>query len=301
MTVYDEQVAATHEERARKRAEIGLAPARPTARPTFQRPPAEAEGRGCLWPLVWLVAIIALATLLLLGARLRGTPTTWPTVQTTLQSWWANLTNRRALVGEVTSPRPTLGRYQLVAEEDFTGPDGLLACNQQDGQWDMVYQPEDGIYHMEIAPNRLAWSTLGAGVLRNFRLDLALTIADLRPDGYAGLLGRYQNHDNFYLFGLDGRGRYQVQLWQNGQLQTLIPWTENGQLNLAGAANVLTLEDDGATLRLAVNDRPLFVVQTPVLPVGDVGVFGAAPAQGNAEITADWLKLYAEGRVANGG
>jgi hypothetical protein len=293
MTVHEEQLPPTYEERARKRAQIGLSPARPTARPTFQRPPDETAGRGCLWPLVGLVAVIALATLLLLGARLSGAPTTWPTVQATLQSWWANLTNTRGLVAEIPFSAHPPSRYRLIAEENFTQTTGLLACNQQDGQWDMVYQPEDGIYHIEIAPNRLGWSTLGAMVVRNFRVDLALTIADLRPDGYAGLLARYQNHDNFYLFGIDGRGRYQVQLWQNGQLQTLIPWTENRRLHLAGTANILSVEDDGATLRLAVNDQPLFVVQTPVLPVGDIGVFGAAPAQSNAEVVVDWLKLYA--------
>jgi hypothetical protein len=281
-----------HEERARKRAEIGLSPARPTAQATFQRPPHESESRGCLWLLVWLVAAVLLTTLLLLGARLSGATLTWPAVQTDMASWWANLTNSRGLVGQATSPDLAGAPYRLMAEDHFTQAQGLLACNQQDGQWDMVYQPEDGIYQMQIAPHRLGWTTLGAPPLRNVRLDLALTIADIRPDGYAGVIGRYQNHENFYLFGVDGRGRYQVQLWQAGQLQTLIPWMESGWLNLAGQPNVLTLADDGASLRLMVNDHLLFAVQSPVLPAGDVGIFGAAPAQTGAEMAIDWLRLY---------
>lgn len=281
-----------HKERARKRAEIGLAPVRPTAQATFQRPPGESAGRGTLWLPVGLVAAVLLATLLLLGARLSGVAVRWPDVQLTATDWWANFTNRRSLVEQTATPALTDTTERLVAADDFTQAQGLLAANQQDGQWDLAYQPADGVYQMQLSPNRLAWSTLGAAVLRNFRLDLVVTIADLRPDGYAGLLGRYQNHENFYLFAVDGRGRYQVQLWQAGQLQTLLPWMESGRIHLAGEANRLTLADDGATLRLSINGQLLFEVQAPALPLGDAGVFGAAPPQTSAEMAVTELRLY---------
>jgi hypothetical protein len=145
---------------------------------------------------------------------------------------------------------------------------------------------------MQIWPNRLGWSTLGAGLLRNVRVEASFQVADVLPDGYTGLIARYQNRDNFYILGVDGHGRYQVQLLQDGQLQTLIPWMEAGWLNLAGSANTLAFDDDGATLRLFINQRPVFEERQPRLPVGDAGVFGAATTQTAAEITVDWLRLY---------
>lgn len=279
------------EERARKRAEIGLSPVRPTARATLQRPPDEMSTGGCLWLPVWLLGGVVVVTLLLLTAMLLGSPTSWPQVRENLISWWPS----RITLVDTTAAKPEIRAaddYQLLAADQFDQQQGLLAYNQQDGQWDMVYRPSESVYHMQIWPNRLGWSTFGAGVLHNVRVEASFQVTDVLPDGYAGLLARYQNRDNFYLLGVDGRGRYQVQLLQDGQLQTLIPWMEAGWVNLAGMPNEVAFEDDGATLRMFVNQRPVFEDRQPRLPVGDAGVFGAAMPQSAAEINVDWLRLY---------
>jgi hypothetical protein len=275
------------DERARKRAAIGLAPQRPTAKASLFRPPQASESRGYFWLVTLWVVSVMVATLLLVGARLIGSPTAWPQVQAELKSWFAHPTSDRE-----EAPAPTNTSYQMVLEEEFEGATGLLAINHQDEQWTLAPLPEEGVYHLRIWPNRLAWSTLGAQELSAYSLEGSLVIAELTPDGYAGLLARYQNRDNFYLFAVDGRQRIQVQLLADGHLQTLMPWTPMASLHPAGQPNLLALEDSGLTLRFYVNGAPLFEVSQPQLPLGDAGIFGAASPDTPAEIALDWLRLY---------
>jgi hypothetical protein len=275
------------DERARKRAAIGLAPQRPTAKANLFRPPRASESRTYLWLVALWVVSVVVATLLLVIARLIGSSTAWPQVQAELNAWVAPPTANRE-----QAPAFTSNRYQLALGDEFDGAAGLLAINHQDEQWTLAPLPAEGIYHMRIWPNRLAWSTLGAQELSNYSLEGSLVIADLTPDGYAGLLARYQNRDNFYLFAVDGRQRVQIQLLAAGRLQTLMPWTYMASLSPAGQPNLLALEDNGLTLRFYANGAPLFEVGQPQLPLGDAGVFGAAPADTLAEIVLDWLRVY---------
>ncbi|MEZ4864007.1 MAG: hypothetical protein R3C14_21995 [Caldilineaceae bacterium] len=275
------------ERRAQKRVAIGLAPERPTAKTEVQRPPRPPLSAGQRWFLTLLLLALLATTLLLAVARANGAPTAWPQVRAYLTSW---------LAGQ-PAPRPIGGglfgtRYQLLQEDAFVTRTGLLACNQQAGQWWMDVVPDEGLYRMSIWPGRVAWSTLATVTPSAYRLDASFTLADLMPDSYAGFVGRYQDAANFYLFVVDGHGRYQVQLWQQGVLTTLQPWTSNPLLNGAGFENVLTLEDDGERLHFGANGGELYVIITSSLPSGQVGVLGGAGARTMAEIVINWLRLY---------
>lgn len=275
------------ERQAQKRVAIGLSPRRPTARRTVQRPPRGAFTAWQQWILVGLVAALLLTTLLLVLAKASGAPTAWPQVRRQL----AALLLGRPLPGApaLFAPSPD---YGLRLDASFTTKTGLLACNQQAGQWATDVIPERGVYLFQLWPGRVAWSTLALEDLTTYWLEASFTIVDLMPEGYTGFLGRYQDAENFYLFVIDGAARYQVLLWQGGVLTMLQPWTPAAMINPAGYENLLALEDDGQALRFYANDQLLFTVETPVLPLKSAGLVGGAGERTMAEITVDWLRLY---------
>jgi hypothetical protein len=293
MTTSNTHSPLDQDERARKRTEIGLAPQRPTAKAEPQRPPRHNGERGCLWSFVVLVVALIVSTFLLALARLVDSPTDWLSVRENLTIWLSNI-GVLAPGPDTISATPGSGEYRLILDEEFKSDNVVLAPSVQEGQWSLTTLPDEGVYHMQMAPNRLAWSTLGGAAFVDVSLEASITIADVNPAGYAGLLARFHNQDNFYLFAVDGQGRWQVQLLQDGELLTVAPWQKLSWLNPAGQSNLLALEDDGQVLRLYLNGELVYELVDSVLPPGDIGVFGAAPANAMAQVDVDWLRLYTQ-------
>ncbi len=276
----------------RKRAAIGLSARRPTAPPAVHRPPRALFSRAQRWLVTLLLFCLLLSTALLVYAKLTGAPTSWVNVQ----AFW-----RATLTGESWPSR--LGsyspgsNYQLRISDEFDMRTGLVACTQQAGEWSSDIVPGQGLYRMQVWPGRLTWSTIALNeevtpAESAYRIDASVTIVDMMPTGYTGFIGRYQDPANFYLFMVDGLARYQIQLWHEGVLTTLQPWTANPLLNPAGFENIIALEDNGAQLQFFANGAALATVASPALSLGDVGLLGGASERSMAEINVDWLRVY---------
>jgi hypothetical protein len=243
------------------------------------------------WPLVWLVAALVFVTSLLIVARLLNSPTTWPQVRTNLTGW-AGGAAANAEATTLTLLAEDLPQYRLRLVEEFDTVSGFLLPNQQDGEWALVVDPAVGRYQMVIEqPNRLVWSTLGGNPLQTYLLEGSFLVADLTPMAATGFIARYRDRHNFYLFAVDGGGRWQVQLFQAGTAHQLTPWTTSPWLNRAGQSNHLALEENGSLLRFWANRVPLFEVDATNLPPGDVGVFGLSPPAMMGEMAVEWLRL----------
>ncbi len=160
--------------------------------------------------------------------------------------------------------------------ENFTDQTRLLALNEQPERWWMNVVPAEGVYRLNVWPGQVAWSTLGVRPPAAFRLETALAIAPETADGYGGLLARYQDPNNFYAFMIDGQGQFQAQVHQKGSIEILQPWIRLDILNEAGQANLMMLEDNGASLQLFLNNVLVFAVLEPRLPAGKVGLLGGA-------------------------
>ena len=134
--------------------------------------------------------------------------------------------------------------------------------------------------------------SVGNGPIDTHRFQTSATVAARTPWGYVGIVDHYQNQSGFYIFVVDGQGRFQVLLDKDSALTALQPWTKADYLNPAGTANVLAVEDDGQTLRFYGNNMLLYEIKQIDLPAGDVGLVGGAQERGAAEVQFDWLQLY---------
>ena len=270
------------DERARKRMEVGLSPRRPTARAALLRPP-DVQSLP-LPPVVLALTLVAviLGTILLVAANLTGT----------LPRWWPAWTGLAA-----SNPEPTLldapsQEYSLRLTDDFGRSESSLRQGVEDGAWHVELLPEESVYRIEVFPNHLAWSLIGVGELRDYRLQVSALVDEQTPDGYAGLIARYQNDRNFYLFAVDGGGRYQILRQTGDQVVTVQPWSPAPFLNRAGSANVLTVQDNGASLQFYGNGMLLAEVDAGPSSGSYVGVAAGTTGADPAEIRFDWFQLY---------
>ncbi len=311
---------AATDPRVRKRVSIGLSPGRPTAQDGWQRPPERAAwgqrhnpAAGCL---LSLLAGLIVATVLLIAARFTASPTLWPQVQADALGWLGQVRDRVLPARANQIQTGNLGTLRTSAcrclVDDFTTPAGLLARHQENDRWWLDVLPDAGVYRMLAWPQHVAWSTLGlstpktvtsdlAGnslvkqyLIKQYKVESSLQITPQSPEGYGGLVARFQNERSYYLFAVDGQGRFQVQLLANGILSNVQPWTTTPAINHAGQSNLISLMDDSRTLQFFVNGVRIYTLPTLQLPAGDVGVFVGAPATSVAVVNFDWIGFYAQ-------
>lgn len=290
---------------ARKRAQVRLSERRPTAKDTIHRPPDARPARGdvprwMLFSMVSFLIFLVIVNVLLISTMVYGSPLSWPQLRGPAAAQEHNGSGElsagdtEAAAGAVADqPGATATVLQPIFEDDFTRPTAPLAQDYQPEQWDMGFVRRESVYRMRVWPGWAALSILDPSPQR-YRVEAEATMAVETPQGYTGILGRYLSERSMYMFIIDGQGRFQVQLQQEGQWQMLQPWTDDITIQLAGEPNTLALEDRGDLLRFLVNDVVMFEVR-PLLPQGSTGLITGAPSDsrvGIAESNFNHVALY---------
>jgi hypothetical protein len=96
-------------------------------------------------------------------------------------------------------------------------------------------------------------------------------------DNAYGIICRYQNEENFYVFLISGDGYYAIGKYQTGN-ENVVYLTENGQfqpsdaINTGISSNEMEVSCIGNELSLAVNGAPLVSVSDPTFVTGDIGL-----------------------------
>ena len=270
--------------RARKRMEVGLAPNRPTAKAALVRPPDNQPLPVPPVALALLLVAVVLVTVVLLAVNLSGgLPDWWPT--------WTTLSPTAERSPAPTSSWPEQD-YTLRITDDFSQISSPLKQGSVPNQWRTELRPVESVYLIEVSPNHLAWSLLGMADLQGYRLQTSMLVDGDTPGGYGGLVVRYRDERHFYLFSVDGNGRYQIRQQNGDDAVTVQPWVMAPFLNRAGSANVLTIEDDGQRVLFYGNNMLIAELEDPAYPLGYVGLAGGALGQAEAEIRFDWFQLY---------
>jgi hypothetical protein len=116
-----------------------------------------------------------------------------------------------------------------------------------------TYEFVDGAYAITVnKPDLLSWATMN-GDYADASITVDATI-DGPPASAAGLIFHYQDDKNFYIYTIDGEGRYELDVYKDDKPTTLIDWTESPAIRPAGELNTLRVETSGDTIRLYVND-----------------------------------------------
>lgn len=143
----------------------------------------------------------------------------------------------------------------------------------------------------------LWWTTAG----RDFS-DVIVTVQARQlsgPNNNAyGVLCRYQDEKNFYIFLISGDGYYAIGKYETGKAQ-ITYLTENQEyvfsdlINQGVATNLIRVGCVGNELSLAVNGLPLVTVTDNSFAGGDVGLGVSTLEQGTAVVQFDDLLVLA--------
>ena len=161
----------------------------------------------------------------------------------------------------------------------------------------VVASEEDVLRMSTSQPGQIWWTNPG----RNF--DDTIISAQVRqvsgPNNNAfGLICRYQNEQNFYVFLISGDGYYTIGKYTSSN-PTVTYLTADGKyqpsdaINQGLATNQIRASCIGNELSLAVNGIPLVTVTDPTFVIGDVGLAVSTLEQGTAVVEFDDFRVTA--------
>lgn len=146
-------------------------------------------------------------------------------------------------------------------------------------------------------PGQIWWTNPG----QDFD-DVVITAEARQVDGpndnAYGLICRYQNEENFYVFLVSGDGYYAIGKYQSGS-DTVTYLTPDAQfqpsdaINQGVASNELRASCVGSQLSFEVNGIPLITVSDPTFVTGDIGVAASTLQPGTAVIEFDNVQVTA--------
>ena len=179
-------------------------------------------------------------------------------------------------------------------EDDFSGEQncGWLEYNRGGA----VAAIEEGVFKISTSSPGEIWWTNPERSFDDVVID-ETTKQDGGPDDNAyGLICRYQDEENFYLFLISGDGFYAIGKYQSGE-DRVTYLTEDGQfsqsdqINQGAATNQMQASCIGNELSLAVNGYPLLTVTDSEFASGEIGLAVSSLQQGTVEVDFDDLKV----------
>ncbi|MBZ0310538.1 MAG: protein kinase, partial [Anaerolineae bacterium] len=125
-------------------------------------------------------------------------------------------------------------------------------------------------------------------------MEAALT-KDSSPASAYGIVFRYVDEDNYYVFAVDGLGRYSIWLRENGSWKELRnlneTWTTHEAIQPIGEVNTLILDVIDNQFVGSVNGETVVHINDGTIALGNVGIYMATPDNGSASLGVDMYQL----------
>lgn len=141
-------------------------------------------------------------------------------------------------------------------------------------------------------PGSIAWATNGFSG-QDFYYQGTVRVEACQLGDYYGLLFRFRDENNFYLFGLSCDGRYRLLERVEGEFRPVVDFTfTSAALAGSNTTNLLAVRAEGAQISLYLNDQ--FVTQANVAntQAGRFGVFAKSAQTSNLLTEFDELSAW---------
>lgn len=121
-------------------------------------------------------------------------------------------------------------------------------------------------------------------------LDIRSLIAS-EDVGY-GLLYRYQNQDNYYLFAIGGDGYYTIAIVQDGELTPLRSWQQWPHIRRGNASNRLRVRCQGTLCRFHINGEFTAQIEDSTFLAGSLGLWVQSFSDAAADVVFEQVRLW---------
>lgn len=176
-----------------------------------------------------------------------------------------------------------LPELSLPIEDDFSDEESGWTTASHD-VYTMGYS--DGTYRMKANSDALIFSWRRAALE-----DMILEVDAQRTDGTTkngfGLICRYRDLDNFYLFQISSEGGYRIGKYVDDVFSEITPWDYHGAINQGFESNSLRVECIGSRLSFFVNGTLLIESNDNDFTTGGFGLLIEAEEASGLEIIFD--------------
>jgi hypothetical protein len=174
------------------------------------------------------------------------------------------------------------------------------------GMWNIIYDGTTSRYfksgELRIAvddESSLAWSIADIDV-EDFYVETEAIHHDGSLDNQYGILFRYEDADNYYLFAASSDGYYSLQLRTNNEWISLIDWQESDVIETGeGSVNKLGVLAEGDLFTLLINDYILEQVTDDTLAGTGIALSSGAYSEPPIDIGFDNFFLWELGTSSN--
>jgi len=178
---------------------------------------------------------------------------------------------------------------KLVYQNDFSRETDDWPTRSGDG-YSRKYV--NGEYHITLQLENSVYRSMLARDLEDFDVQVDARLVEGPNTNAYGLLFRYQDGDNYYLFRVFPSGHYWLSKRVGGEWTTLIAKIESGYIHQGKETNRLRVECAGHWIRLYANDQYLNAVLDNTFREGQVGLAVSTWADGNVGAAFDNFKVW---------
>ena len=218
------------------------------------------------------------------ASQLPGLPTAEQPAQTVQASFTATLTTTATPTPSLTPTPPAV----LIFEDDFSDENNWYT--EQNKRFSL--ELTDGGYKISInIKNAPIWST------RDQSFDDVVVEVDTlhlagAKTGYAGLVCRHQDGDNYYALVISSDGAFGIAKMEGGEFEFIQEGVDPSGVIKSGSANRLRAGCIGETLSLYANDQLLLQVQDDDIADGAVGLLAVSRMETPFEAFFDNFAIY---------
>ncbi len=134
--------------------------------------------------------------------------------------------------------------------------------------------------------------------LQNFYVSAKAEIPDqqCKAGDHWGLVFRYKDNTNFYLFGVSCDSKYSLLKRTSAGFDTILPPTDSTAINRFGQSNVLGVRAVGDQISLYANDQFLITVTDGTFNEGLIGMYVRTLLTPHMTVVVDDIKAYLIGQ-----
>jgi hypothetical protein len=193
-------------------------------------------------------------------------------------------------------------------EPELCNEGGALFSDEFDGSVDCEWQLYSGRGVSEVIendvlrietnqPGLIGWTLAGQDV-DDVVISTRANHVEGPEDNAFGIICRYQNPDNYYVFLISSDGYYAIGKFQSGSegVEYLTGdglYTPSEMINTGQAANDIQASCIGNQLSLSINGVPVDSVTDPTFVIGDIGLGANTFQPGTAVIEFDHFRAFA--------
>lgn len=153
---------------------------------------------------------------------------------------------------------------------------------------------EDGAYQIVVnEADMIAWSLAGKLAYEDFLVSVDAAAASGSGDSRIGIVFRYQDQENFYLYSISSDGYYLLSRLAQDEWTRLIRWRPSDAIDTSdGAWNSLALLVEDGSFSLLANDQLLATYEDDDSYVGKIGLLAGAFDDDGAQVAFDDFSVW---------